>query len=205
MSSRASETVWRAARWVTFDIEKGLMIELWNWFFAFLAKLVSTLQKAEHMKTRILTNRSSSGFTLIELLIVVAIIGLIAAIAIPNMLSALDKARQKRTMADIRVVGEALEVYHLDNSIYPKVGEGYAYDLVGFLTPYISQLIPLKDGWGKNVIYQDADGVGYTVMSLGSNFVEDPPYVYGPTMRFRDDIIVSRGVFIQWPDGPQMP
>ena len=46
--------------------------------------------------------RKDKGFTLIELLIVVAIIGIIAAIAIPNLLNAIDRGKQKRTMADLR-------------------------------------------------------------------------------------------------------
>src|SRR2546428_13479279 len=63
-----------------------------------------------------------SGFTLIELLIVVAIIGIIAAIAIPNLLNAIDRGKQKRTMADIRSVGTAVEEYVLDNNFYPIQG-----------------------------------------------------------------------------------
>src|SRR5258706_3949914 len=58
--------------------------------------------------------RDSKGFTLIELLIVVAIIGIIAAIAIPNLLNAIDRGKQKRTMADMRSVGTAVEIGRAD-------------------------------------------------------------------------------------------
>ena len=61
-----------------------------------------------------------AGFTLIELLIVVAIIGIIAAIAIPNLLNAIDRGKQKRTMADMRSIGTACEEYSIDsNNFYP--------------------------------------------------------------------------------------
>ena len=60
--------------------------------------------------------RKNRGFTLIELLIVVAIIGIIAAIAIPNLLNAINRGRQKRSMADIRTIGTAVEAYAVDNS-----------------------------------------------------------------------------------------
>ena len=63
--------------------------------------------------------RDSKGFTLIELLIVVAIIGIIAAIAIPNLLNAIDRGKQKRTMADMRSIGTAVESYAVDNNVYP--------------------------------------------------------------------------------------
>ena len=58
--------------------------------------------------------RKNRGFTLIELLIVVAIIGIIAAIAIPNLLNAINRGRQKRSMADLRTVGTAIEAYAVD-------------------------------------------------------------------------------------------
>src|SRR6266704_329694 len=64
--------------------------------------------------------RKEKGFTLIELLIVVAIIGIIAAIAIPNLLNAIDRGKQKRTMADERSIGTAVESYAVDNNFYPK-------------------------------------------------------------------------------------
>ncbi len=63
--------------------------------------------------------RKNRGFTLIELLIVVAIIGIIAAIAIPNLLNAINRGRQKRSMADMRTIGTSIEAYAVDMAFYP--------------------------------------------------------------------------------------
>ena len=52
---------------------------------------------------------NKKGFTLIELLIVVAIIGIIAAIAIHNLLVAMQKGKQKATMGDMKTIGSAVE------------------------------------------------------------------------------------------------
>ncbi|MFH1738006.1 MAG: prepilin-type N-terminal cleavage/methylation domain-containing protein [bacterium] len=59
------------------------------------------------------------GFTLIELLIVVAIIGILAAIAVPNFLNAQMRARVSRAVSDERNLSVALESYRLDNNHYP--------------------------------------------------------------------------------------
>lgn len=64
------------------------------------------------------------GFTLIELLIVVAIIGILAAIAVPNFLNAQIKAKAARSLADMRAIRTALEMYSLDhNSVIPDPTE----------------------------------------------------------------------------------
>jgi type II secretion system protein G len=59
------------------------------------------------------------GFTLIELLIVVAIIAILAAIAVPNFLEAQTRSKVSRTKADIRTSATALEAYRVDNNSYP--------------------------------------------------------------------------------------
>ncbi len=64
-------------------------------------------------------SRNIAGFTLIELLIVVAIIGILAAIAVPNFLNAQERAKVSRAEADIRSLATALEMYRLDNNDYP--------------------------------------------------------------------------------------
>lgn len=61
----------------------------------------------------------SSGFTLIELLIVVAIIGILAAIAVPNFLNAQMRAKVSRAFSDERNLSVAMESYRLDNNHYP--------------------------------------------------------------------------------------
>jgi prepilin-type N-terminal cleavage/methylation domain-containing protein len=63
-----------------------------------------------------------TGFTLIELLIVVAIIAILAAIAVPNFLEAQTRAKVSRTKADMRSMATALEAYYVDHNSYPHSG-----------------------------------------------------------------------------------
>lgn len=62
------------------------------------------------------------GFTLIELLIVVAIIAILAAIAVPNFLEAQTRAKVARVMSDMRSIATGLETYHIDTNHYPPHG-----------------------------------------------------------------------------------
>lgn len=67
------------------------------------------------------------AFTLIELLIVVAIIAILAAIAVPNFLEAQTRAKVGRAKADMRTEATALETYKIDNNEYPRPFDAFQY------------------------------------------------------------------------------
>lgn len=73
-----------------------------------------------------------SGFTLIELLIVVAIIAILAAIAVPNFLEAQVRSKVSRVKADMRSINTALEAYVVDYNRYPDISDA---QLAGLLPP----------------------------------------------------------------------
>ena len=99
--------------------------------------------------------RSDAGFTLIELLVVVAIIGILAAIAIANYLNALARARQKRTMADMRTIALAWEARQAEKGSYSPAGFSFPTidvtftDLEQSLAPTYIRALPKVDGWGR--------------------------------------------------------
>jgi len=67
---------------------------------------------------------AEQGFTLLEIMVVVVIIGLLAAIVVPNFVGNIDKAAVSRAKQDIRGIETALNLYRLDNFRYPSTSDG---------------------------------------------------------------------------------
>ena len=167
--------------------------------------------------------RNKKGFTLIELLIVVAIIGIIVAIAIPNLLNAIQRAKQKRTMGDMRTAGTAAEAYAVDFNHYPAAAgytppsglsvppaatfgdPGAAYPaLNGQVTPTYVRILPLTDGWSSWFRYgSGANHQNYVIYSNGKDGASDGSLPYAETTNFNNDIIFIDGQFVQYPAGAQ--
>jgi type II secretion system protein G len=141
------------------------------------------------------------GFTLIELLIVVAIIGIIAAVGIPNLMNAVDKSKQKRTMGDMRAIATAVEAYSIDNALYP-VGVTTWPALKAIIDPHFVKTPPDIDAWATMWDVSSNAGYDYSVSSLGKDGIASPRSG-GTTTQFDCDIVFSNGRFFQWPQGPQ--
>ncbi len=135
-----------------------------------------------------------------------AIIGIIAVVAIPSMLDAIDRGKQKRTMSDIRSVGIAVETYSLDFHSYPRnvtTLTPVRTSVKSFLVPMVLSTLPDLDGWSRDILYQSStSGSAYTVRSYGKDSFYSSASS-GRTSNFDCDIVYLNGGFVAWPEGIQ--
>jgi general secretion pathway protein G len=116
------------------------------------------------------------GFTLIEVLVVVAILGILAAIIVPRVMDRPDEAKRVAAQADTRAIAQALKLYRLDNGMYPSTDQGLGALVQRPTTnpapsnwkPYLDKLP--RDPWGSDYQYLNPGVKGeIDVFSLGAD------------------------------------
>jgi type II secretory pathway pseudopilin PulG len=142
------------------------------------------------------------------LLLVFLVVAILAAVAIPNILMAMDRSKQKRTMADMRSIGTALKEYAADRKVYPQPEA-----LERSLVPTYARVLPLMDGWGRPMRYECRSVMNdgrcdlYAIGSAGKDGVFEreslSDYEPGAITNFNRDIIFADGNFVQYPRGVQ--
>jgi len=134
-----------------------------------------------------MVKKKNTGFTLIELLIVVAIIAILAAIAIPNFLAAQVRSKVSRVKSNMRTSATAIESYKVDTNEYPQYGgSNVAYGLPNCVTTPIAYITKVPDDifdvfrlWGPGVLsikYKSENywgGTGFYVNTGSGNLADD--------------------------------
>ncbi|MGB8855043.1 MAG: type II secretion system major pseudopilin GspG [Burkholderiales bacterium] len=112
-----------------------------------------------------LNRKQARGFTLIEVMVVVAILGILAAIVVPKIMGRPDDARIVAAKQDIGAITQALKLYRLDNATYPSTEQG----LQALIAKPASQPVPLnwKSGGYLDKIPKDPWGHEYQMLSPG--------------------------------------
>ena len=134
-----------------------------------------------------------AGVTLIEMMIVLVIIGIVAALIVPNVIGRPDKARVAVAKTDLRTIAASLEMYRLDNRSYPTAAQG----LAALSAPPTEPPVPVnwasggylprvpQDPWGNSYVYGMPGAAGsFELTSLGADGVVggegvDGDIVYG--------------------------
>lgn len=130
-----------------------------------------------------------------------ASVGVVAAIAIPNILTATLKGKQKATMGDMKSISMAIEMYITDFGNAP-VAESIE-ELAKKIQPFYIRVLPLKDGWGNMFHYYHGTGAKNQEFAIGSGgkdgvfngWEQTGSYRVSNTNDFDNDIIIANGEF----------
>lgn len=120
--------------------------------------------------------RGDQGFTLMELLVVLVVIGLIAAVAIPQVMRLLGSAKSKAAAIQLETVGQSLTHYQMDVGRFPNDAEGLGalwqapVTVDSWAGPYVRREKQLDDPWGRRLVYHAIDGGrSFTLGTLGGD------------------------------------
>ena len=121
--------------------------------------------------------RKSSGFTLIEIMVVIVILGVLAALVVPNVMGKAGEARMKAARVDLKGIETALDLYRMDNFSYPSTDQGLEAlvskpsgfpEPKNWNQPYLKKAP--KDPWGNPYEYIAPGTNGpYDLFSLGAD------------------------------------
>lgn len=118
------------------------------------------------------------GFTLMEMLVVLVLIGLIAAVAIPQVIKLLGGAKVKTARIQLQTVSNSLLYYQSDVGAYPTNEQGLEAlwkapkDVDGWHGPYVRREKQLIDPWGHKLVYREPatkKDESYDLISLGAD------------------------------------
>ncbi|MFD1217668.1 type II secretion system major pseudopilin GspG [Microbulbifer celer] len=121
--------------------------------------------------------RKSRGFTLIEIMVVIVILGVLGAMVVPSILGKTGEARIKAAKSDLRTIETALDMYRMDNFVYPSSEQGLEAlvtkpsgfpEAKNWTDPYLKR--EAKDPWGNPYQYLSPGSSGpYDLFSLGAD------------------------------------
>jgi type II secretory pathway pseudopilin PulG len=121
--------------------------------------------------------------TIVEILVALVMISVLAGIGFVSMGSALDRAKQRSTMADMRVIARAVEAYSVDTD------------------PRWTDVLPTEDHWGHSIqYYADATGSNYTLVSFGKDGLDGADHEIGAEFDYDADLVLFNGVFTAAPE-----
>lgn len=120
--------------------------------------------------------RHEAGYTLVELLVVLAILGLLAAIATPQVIKYLNHARISTAKTEVENISSALDLYKIDVGSYPTTQQGLQAlvtapaGVEGWNGPYLKKAVNLTDPWGHAFHYDSPGQHGdFDIYSYGSD------------------------------------
>jgi len=120
-----------------------------------------------------------SGFTLMEMLVVLVLMGLIAAVAVPQVMKLMGSAKHKAAKIQLETLSQSLTNYQVDIGAYPTTQQGLAIlwtnpkTLPDWNGPYVRRQQQLVDPWGHEFIYRSPGKTApYDLITLGADGVE---------------------------------